>query len=872
MYNMKNLWRRIGRIQIALLVLLGLMAGTLQGEEANKNIVLAAAESWGTYTPANFWKGWPRLTYKADISQRGYGDPASSIFYTSRMVTSGQFGNPGFGWLEGFYIADFTNFMTAVEYNPTDEFANLNASVHSESPHYAWLSYSDDVPGADDPTRNYHIPEEGGQVLSADGSYAYGVSAWPTQLGVDVKLTVHSWTTPYAHMDDFQLVEMEFYNTGEADIDGDGTVDISNNRIHTLTLNYNPTVFGFRINNGGGRSYWKPNSRFRGYGLDLTRDANEAPWNIGFQGFGSDIGSPGGFPGYGYSNGANYKDNYVGYTYLGAKTYDENTGTWVDETLAFKDANGNETVPTVGTGAQRGWFMTHQPGYNSVNDGTPKGVHTSAMGAFYVDGGKNIDKSSFDLNPNPNLFSGGTDGDPTSFVVKDPAQWAYPDGAYEFAPATDVTDRGQNWGKNPLSERAIQNKGELEPGIITRGFISEYWFDGSPVSGFGPIALEVGDRVKVFFVRGVSFRMDTGPNDTHYKDRTLGLRKTMKAARAVYKSMEAGSPEKSLTQFTVPETPPVPEIRIDASPEVVPIVKWQDPAGVGDYDGIKIYKSVAWPRYNPLYDGTPMHDVWWQTMTPGEEPDPVPYNPLFVQEEIDARISTLQGMHWGPYHLVKVIDKADIGEYASTFNDAGTYPYAWVDETYTSPGQSYWYYVSTFKNNPTIPAAFQGIENPGVNWSESGKVNFNGRSGHWEDTWPHSENHSWFPSPENAEKRKALGARFTLVPPTSNNADIAMGRVDIGVRPNPYKRTAFHDTGSDHNIMFYNLPSQCTISIFDLSGMLIDQIDFIAPTEDQGSYFWDMYSKGGNEIASGLYIWVVEYENGKEMGKFAIIR
>lgn len=873
MYRIKRLLKFTGRIQLALFLVLGLMFGPVQAEDANENIVLTLGDSWGSYAPANYYEGWNSFTFNNDLSNRSYWDPESNIFYTTRYVSSGQFGNPGFGWLEGYYIADFTNHMAAIEYNPTEEFAEVNADIWGpENAHYAQLAYNKDIPGAGDPERDYHIPAEGGQVMNEARTHAYGVSAWPTQLGVDVKLTVHNWSTPYGHMDDFHLVEVELHNTGEADIDGDGTVDISNNKIHSLVLNYNSVVFGFRIHQGGGRSYWKPNSRFRGYGLDLTPDQNGNPWNIGFQGFGSDHNAWG-YPGFA-QNTMNYADNYVGYTYLGAKKYDEQSGQWVEKHLAFTDENGNHVVPAVGEGERRGWFMTHQPGYNSVNDGTPKGAHISAMGAFYEDGGKSIDKSAFNLRPNDNIFASGDSANPTTFTVKDPSQWTEPDGAFERVQSQDVVGpEGTNYGQNPLASRAITQGGRLEPGVIKEGFISEYWFDGEPVSGFGPVSLEVGERVKIYFVRGMGFRMDTGPNDpSEWQDRTVGLRKTMKAARAVYENIDPNSPEDGVTQFNVPEGPPVPNIKVEATPEVVPIVKFEDPATLGSFDGVKIYRSSAWPRYNPLEKGTPTQDVWWHTMDPENQPEPVPYNPLVTQEQIDKRVQKVQGRHWGPYELVKTITKDELSNYTNTGEDADQFRYAWVDETYTAPGQSYWYYVATYKENPSMPAEFEDLEPDNVNWIESGKTNFNGRTGEWEGTWAHSENHAFFPDQTNVERRKDIGARFVLVPPTSDEADLKMDQVDIGVRPNPYKRTAFHDTGSEHNILFYNLPQECTISIFDLSGMLIDRIDFTAPTEENGSYFWNMYSKNGNEVASGLYIYVVEHDRGKEMGKFAIIR
>ena len=84
---------------------------------------------------------------------------------------------------------------------------------------------------------------------------------------------------------------------------------------------------------------------------------------------------------------------------------------------------------------------------------------------------------------------------------------------------------------------------------------------------------------------------------------------------------------------------------------------------------------------------------------------------------------------------------------------------------------------------------------------------------------------------------------------------------NVGVRPNPYKRAALHDNFSnvyDHKLLFYNLPPQCKITILDVAGQIIDEINFASNDPSLGSVFWDMFSKDGIEVASGVYIYVVE--------------
>lgn len=840
---------RLHKYYHLMLVFLSLFVAAIGfAEDPNNNIVLAAAECWGTYCPGNVGNTWSYLNYKDDLSQRT-NSTGDWLFCTTRFVNSTFWGNPGWGWMQGLYANDWANTLSAIEFNPDTTFARFNTELYGpDYHHYCYLSYSSRVPGANDPSRNYRIPANGGAVLSADRTYAYGVAAWPTQIGIDVKMTVHSWTLPYGHFDDFHLIEIELYNTGIIDLNGDGQAESDTNRIKSLVLNYTGQVFGFGVGSSGGRFYFQPNSRFRAFGLDMTPDENGDPWNIAFQAYGSDAGYEN-FPG--LADGGRYYDAFNGYAFLGAKKWDPSSGAWIDKNLAFKDAQGRETVPAVGDGKQRGWFSSWNAGYNSVCDYTPNSTHSVCMGSFYKDGGKSVDKASLNFSPNDNLFISGNAGDPTTFVVKDRAQWTYPDGAYKYTPARMAVDpqTGQNLGMNPMDPMRGR---PLEPGVITEGVITEYRFDGEPWVGMGPFAVAVGERIRVYFVRGCGFRMN-------------GLRKAIKTARAVYSSMKTDG------SFVTPQSPPVPEIKIAGSANVRPLIKWQDPGKLGDMDGVKIYKCVAFPRYNSLYKGFPTHGTWWKTMDPANVPAPEPYNPLFTAT---TRLYDQQGSFWGPYDLVKVIKKEDFNNNKNLTADAAEYPYAWEDDGYTSPGQSYWYYVSSYKNKAAtnLPAAYRDLEPAEITWLESGKTNINGRTGLWESTWPFTEAHVNFPAETNTSAVKKIGARFVLVSPPATIADIELQRTRIGVRPNPYKRVAWHDVGNQHQVMFYNLPSTCFIQIYDLAGMLINELEFIAPTANKGIYFWDMYSKNGNEVASGMYIWVVKYEGGQQTGTLAIIR
>ena len=728
---------------------------SLQAEPANNNIVIAAGETWGTYTPPNYDYAWPYIgEINESMADVEFGDVNACLFKTDRYASSYYFGNPGWSWMSGKVVYDFTNFLFAIEYNPSDEFATanmLNEGMRYEEKNYAYLTFNHSVPGWDDPSRNYHIPADGGSVLTDDRTLAYGVAAWPTQLGVDVKMTVYSWTTNWNHLDDFHLIEFELKNTGMADMNGDGTVDLTENKIENLVFGYNPGCFHFRIVSDGRRNYYVDNTNFRGAGYDMTPDETGSPMHISFQAIGSQEGTEHA-PSISLQN--EYWDGYAGYGFLGAKKLKNDA--WKEKFLSFRDIHGKQIVPSVGVGSQRGWFSTNQTGFNSVNSGTADRRHTAYMGAFYKDGGKSNDVTMFDLSPNPNLFSSGEFGNPSTFVVKDPSYWQYPDGARErLAPVLAYDKEGKPLGINPIDPTPNKDR-PLEPGLVTEGFITQYDFDATPVVGFGPISIDVGETVRVYFVRGSGFRIE-------------GLRKTFKAARAVFKSI---GPDGDVTA-NIPAGPPVPEIKVNVNESVNPLIKWQDPTALGDCDGIKIYRCISLPKYSSLHYLFPSHDTWWKTMNPYSKPDPKPYNPLFTRLDIPQ---DQQGDSWGPYHLVKVISVNDFSNYLNPDDDSEAYPYAWEDYTVTSAGQSCWYYVSSYKEGAatTIPAEFQGIEDMDITWMESGKVNYNGRSGHWESTWPWTWQHSYYPDENDSQALKNLGAAIIL---KSNHPEDAAIRI-----------------------------------------------------------------------------------------------
>lgn len=867
----------------ALLLFATFVMSTLVAEEPRGNLILVAGETWGTYRPPNLPNGWPRQTFVDNLAERAknFETNGNWLHFHSRFVNSANFGNPGLSWPFGKNIVDpWNGTLAAIVFDPSPEFAAANANNNppAGSENYSYLMYNTKLPGAGDPSRDFVTngkSANGGGAQYADNSrdYIIAEAAWPTNVGIDVKMTVHSLTIPWGNVDDMHLVELEFYNTGEADVDGDGTVDLTNHRIPALAIGYGAQNFYMIMVPTGRRSYTNTNSRYRGYGHDLTpsTDGNVSPIAFLLHGYGSLNGNAAeDDPGVG--NAVGYHDIFYGYNTVGALKWDEATQSWVEKKLAFR-RNGEEIVPSVGVGdAQRGWFTTWQSTQNNVFEpNNPESFFRSIIGAFYTDGGKGRSGSTIDRSPNPNLFEDGSPGDITTFVPKDPSQWQEPDGAWERVPPVTTFGGLTLPGPNPIDPQLGR---PLEPGVLTQGFTTEYTFQNNwPIGGFGPYSLEVGERIRVYFVRAFGHRLN-------------GLRRAIRAGRAVFEDIRDNG-RITLLDYA----PAVPDMKLAASANVKPLIMFKD---VPDADGYKIYRSKQWPPFKSFEDRAGFRQInhWWKTMEPGNLAAPEPLNPLLnpntetgqSDPTFGNRIQRdINGEYWGPYELVKVIPASELEDYRNPRSeDAAQYPFAWENtDPFTLPGQTFWYYVAAYKRGrpggvyDAIEESSHDLLNGGsvtLDWVETGKVNMNGRDGLWHNTWPNTPRHAFFPDPSDLEGRKLVGAAFELLSAPVDPSELALNKAKIVVRPNPYKFTAFHDGPGENKILFANLPQRARITILDVSGQIIDQIDYQAPTPANGTFFWPLFSKDGTFLTSGVYIWVVEHDDGKETGVFSVLR
>lgn len=103
---------------------------------------------------------------------------------------------------------------------------------------------------------------------------------------------------------------------------------------------------------------------------------------------------------------------------------------------------------------------------------------------------------------------------------------------------------------------------------------------------------------------------------------------------------------------------------------------------------------------------------------------------------------------------------------------------------------------------------------------------------------------------------------------------------DIYVVPDPYiavnpveRKVLNPEEGrGDRKLDFVNLPQECTIKIFTVSGKLVQTITH-SSSEDNRRASWDLRTVDGLEISHGMYFYVVDAGTlGTKTGKFAVIK
>ncbi|MEW6102590.1 MAG: T9SS type A sorting domain-containing protein [bacterium] len=98
----------------------------------------------------------------------------------------------------------------------------------------------------------------------------------------------------------------------------------------------------------------------------------------------------------------------------------------------------------------------------------------------------------------------------------------------------------------------------------------------------------------------------------------------------------------------------------------------------------------------------------------------------------------------------------------------------------------------------------------------------------------------------------SLFALLASLPPNLDN---------LLVFPNPFKKY------NHKAIRFANLPLNSSISIFTISGELVMMRENVS-----SSFSWDIRNNKGEEVAGGVYIWVISDGGNKKRGRVGIIK
>lgn len=789
-------------------------------DPANGSAVMVGGELWDSFKPPNTgaWYGEATQvvighTFRIGNFDRGWSTP-------THMWPGGW--NMGNYWAKDMFFSEYNPDAT---WNPATIGGVANPAYKAVAGgNYAIGSFKSTVAGASDAARNY--TRETKWVDATKRHHALYEAGWPTNIGVDVKVKIHQFSLNWNNINDFIIVEVTFKNTGSVDINGDGTVERTNNKINALTmLACGEFMSSYYLVTSGGRGNAFGAKRVIGYVGD--NDATGKPWDMMI-----------GYPGESATGGKDMGLNAFPFRYY---TDTWSAWSWVDVKKA--DGTAKNTIygtHPVGEGAQRGWFTSAGQGRGlSIGAGSfnnPKNLHIASMGTFYKDGGKSRDATKFDLAPDPNFFLSGTTGNPTSFIPK------------VGAVTTATRPRGD---RKLFSE---EGTGAFEVATYeawAKGFTGENNFDGDMYSGVGPFSLNVGEEMTIVWAEVGGFRLE-------------GVTNAMAAARWAYaRNYDLGF-----------DYPAVPEVRVDNTLDKSTRVRWDNRANTGaGFAGYKIYRASQAKRVNFLEGGMRGLDNYWKNTTPGATPATLlkAVNPNFAGQTF---VSGIQGVpdSWGPYELIAVIPDAQKATYAD--NSATGYNYSYEDKT-VELGFKYWYYVSAYTSGSYSMdhPAYGGTNAKTITSIETSNLNRNGSTGLWENTYPFAELNTFYP--KDAAGLKRMGAGFVVKSALADPAKLASGASKISVKPNPYKKKALFDSAVDafdHKVTFYNLPPKAKITILDVSGQLIQEINFNSNDPNNGSTFWNLFSKDGVEVASGLYVYVVDYDGGQHIGYLSVMR
>ena len=122
-------------------------------------------------------------------------------------------------------------------------------------------------------------------------------------------------------------------------------------------------------------------------------------------------------------------------------------------------------------------------------------------------------------------------------------------------------------------------------------------------------------------------------------------------------------------------------------------------------------------------------------------------------------------------------------------------------------------------------------------------------------------------------------ATFTIKAPSFDQEQAISELEDIFVVPNPYVATSTFEPPNTYRagrgmrrLYFMNLPNECTIRVYTITGQLVQTLHHNAPHDD-GQLAWDLVTRDGMNVAYGIYIYHVDAPGiGEFIGRFAVIK
>ena len=90
--------------------------------------------------------------------------------------------------------------------------------------------------------------------------------------------------------------------------------------------------------------------------------------------------------------------------------------------------------------------------------------------------------------------------------------------------------------------------------------------------------------------------------------------------------------------------------------------------------------------------------------------------------------------------------------------------------------------------------------------------------------------------------------------------------------PDPYYVTNALETTANNKVLnFVNLPAQCIVRIYSVSGVLVNVLTHNDPTGG-GLLTWNLRNRNNQFVASGVYFYHVEAPDGKtKIGRFTVV-